>query len=109
MTKRRQVLSIVIGSTCGFIVGVIATVLFTSWFYGYGNAARLIGEATVDLAALDKLSAHDLDAARRILLIRLDGTMIGLKGVGSGLTQLQARQYSEIETRAMNYLRIDKP
>jgi len=92
-----------------FYFGVLVTVPFSSWFYSYGNEARLISEATVDLAALDKLSAHHLDTAQRILSIRLEGTMIGLKAARSKLTQSQARQYSAIETRAINYLRIAKP
>jgi len=109
MSQHARVVSILIGSSGGFIVGVLAAILFASWFYGYGNEARLMSDATVDLAALDKLTAHDLDTAENILSIRLEGTMIGLKAARSKLTQSQARQFSDLELRASNYSIIAKP
>jgi hypothetical protein len=106
MSQHARVLSILIGSGGGFIVGVLVTILFASWFYEYGNEARLMGDATVDLAALDKLTAHDVDTAERIISIRLEGTMIGLKASRAKLNESQARQFADLETRATNYLRI---
>jgi hypothetical protein len=109
MSQRARVVGILIGSSGGFILGVIATILFASRFYGYGNEARLMSDATVDLAVLDKLTARDLETAQKILSIRLEGTMIGLKAARSKLTQSQARQLSDLETRATNYVTIAKP
>ena len=76
MPKHRSLMIAGVSGLAGLIIGAIAAAWFSSSFFGYGMTTGALANVVVEGAALEKLHAGDIDGARRILDVHLDGELL---------------------------------
>jgi hypothetical protein len=106
--RRSPVLWPALCAVIGLVVGGAATGVFCSWLFEYGDAARAIADATIDVAVLERLSVNDAQEAARILKVSLQGSMLAVDANRARLTDTQRAQVAAIEARLSRFREKDK-
>ena len=88
----------------GLVIGGVAMQRLGADILSSGSNAQLLAEATVDIAALEKLKSNDADGAKAILAARLRGSMQGLNAEPARLTDSQAQVLKDLENRSKKLL-----
>jgi hypothetical protein len=106
--SRPSVLWLALCVVLGLVVGSAVTGILCSRLFEYGDVARAIADATIDVAALERLSVNDAQAAVKTLKVRLQGSMMAANANRARLTDSQRAQVEAIEVRSRRLLQKDK-
>jgi hypothetical protein len=86
MSKVRATILAVVSGVVGLVVGVVSTAWFMSPLLNYAAASSSVAALVSDGAVLQEVHSGGMDAATRLLQMRLDGELMVIRaGVRSGV------------------------
>lgn len=102
--KTRAVLALILSCFLGIAIGAGGMYYISTLIYGYGAVSNDVADATMDVAALERLVQQDVDGAVATLTLRLRGSMLTLNANKERLTKSQRDQLNDLEKRASPFL-----